>query len=166
MYIDLVKEFMLTAGQEVKNNPETLSKKTGKLRLSLILEELEELSVALGLNAEFKKMMYIRANKEVQFETTNLIEQMDAYCDLQYVLSGAILASGMQDSFDRNFKAVHESNMSKFCIDLDEVRDTINYLDIRESVYTKMIGKYYIIYRKSDNKVLKSINYKPVKIEL
>jgi predicted HAD superfamily Cof-like phosphohydrolase len=41
------------------------------------------------------------------------VEIADALCDLQYVLSGAILEFGFGGKFKSLFEEVHRSNMSK-----------------------------------------------------
>ena len=61
--------FMKTFGQDVKNKPSFSTDKTNKLRIDLIKEELDELTVALK-------------NKD-------LIEVADALTDILYVTYGA-----------------------------------------------------------------------------
>ena len=83
--------FMKTFGQEVKLDPSFSTDKINKLRLSLIKEELEELSDAM--------------NKK------NLLEVADALTDILYVTYGAGHAFGI--NLDRCFDEVQNSNMSK-----------------------------------------------------
>ena len=83
--------FMKTFGQEVKLNPSFSTDKINKLRLSLIREELEELSDAMS-----KK---------------NLLEVADALTDILYVTYGAGHAFGID--LDKCFDEVQNSNMSK-----------------------------------------------------
>jgi len=66
---------------------------TNGLRIKLLREELDELSMAL--------------------ENRDPVESIDALCDLQYVLSGAVLALGFNPGFEAAFNAVHQSNMEK-----------------------------------------------------
>ena len=140
-YITQVKEFMQTFGQPVIDSPSIPSKDRCDLRVSLIAEELEELKVAIKDN--------------------DLVEIADALCDLQYVLSGAIIEFGMKDKFDDMFAEVQRSNMSKACETVEDAEKTIEYyLKERgdESYYKEVDGKF-LVYRKTDNKVLKSVNY-------
>ena len=65
------------------------------LRVSLLSEELKELEEAI--------------------ENKDLVEIADALCDLQYVLSGAILEFGLGEKFKALFDEVQRSNMSKAC---------------------------------------------------
>ena len=83
--------FMKTFGQEVKLDPSLSTDKINKLRLSLIREELEELSDAM--------------NKK------NLLEVADALTDILYVTYGAGHAFGID--LDKCFGEVQNSNMSK-----------------------------------------------------
>ena len=83
--------FMKTFGQEVKLDPSFSTDKINKLRLSLIREELEELSDAM--------------NKK------NLLEVADALTDILYVTYGAGHAFGI--NLDKCFDEVQNSNMSK-----------------------------------------------------
>ena len=83
--------FMKTFGQEVKNKPSFSTDKTNKLRIDLIKEELDELTVALK-------------NKD-------LIEVADALTDILYVTYGAGHAFGI--NLDKCFDEVQNSNMSK-----------------------------------------------------
>ena len=86
--------FMKTFGQEVKLDPSFSTDKINKLRLSLIREELEELSDAM--------------NKK------NLLEVADALTDILYVTYGAGHAFGI--NLDKCFDEVQNSNMSKLDI--------------------------------------------------
>ena len=82
---------MKTFGQDVKNKPSFSTDKTNKLRIDLIKEELDELTVALK-------------NKD-------LIEVADALTDILYVTYGAGHAFGI--NLDKCFDEVQNSNMSK-----------------------------------------------------
>jgi len=83
--------FMKTFGQEVKNKPSFSTDKINKLRIDLIKEELEELTVAMN-------------NKD-------LLEVADALTDILYVTYGAGHAFGI--NLDKCFEEVQNSNMSK-----------------------------------------------------
>jgi predicted HAD superfamily Cof-like phosphohydrolase len=63
-----------------------------QVRTSLIQEELDELCVA--------------------WEKGDIVEMIDALCDLEYVVMGAAVALGLQDIMPF-FNEVHRSNMSK-----------------------------------------------------
>ncbi len=86
-----VKNFMITYGQEVKEKPSLPDKKIIKLRLDLIKEELDELSVAINNN--------------------DILEIADALTDILYVTYGAGHSFGI--NLDKCFAEVQRSNMSK-----------------------------------------------------
>lgn len=127
--------------------PTIPSKERSMLRINLLEEELKELKDAI--------------------EANDIVEIADAFCDLQYVLSGAILEFGMGMKFKKLFKEVQRSNMSKACQDLQEAEDTLNhYKETKDTeAYIKPKEDKYLVYRKSDHKVLKSIKYSPAQID-
>ena len=86
-----VGTFMKTFGQEVKESSSFSTDKINQLRLSLIKEELEELSDAM--------------------QKKDLIEVADALTDILYVTYGAGHAFGI--NLDKCFDEVQNSNMSK-----------------------------------------------------
>ncbi len=83
--------FMSTFGQEVKKKSELSSEKTNFLRLSLIQEELDELTKAIKEN--------------------DILEVADALTDILYVTYGAGHSFGI--NLDKCFDEVQKSNMSK-----------------------------------------------------
>jgi len=142
-----VAEFHKTFNLPILEEPTIPSKERCELRLSLIEEELRELREAI--------------------EDNDLVEVADAFCDIQYVLSGAILEFGLANKFDELFSEVQRSNMSKACKSMEEAEATQKkYLDEKGvTSYVKQIGDDYLVYRESDSKVLKSVNYSPADIE-
>ena len=83
--------FMTTFGQEVKKKSELSSEKINSLRVSLIKEELDELTKAINEN--------------------DILEVADALTDILYVTYGAGHAFGVD--LDKCFDEVQKSNMSK-----------------------------------------------------
>ena len=83
--------FMSTFGQEVKKKSELSSEKINSLRISLIQEELEELTKAIKDN--------------------DILEVADALTDILYVTYGAGHSFGI--NLDKCFEEVQKSNMSK-----------------------------------------------------
>ena len=86
-----VKIFMKTFNQEVKTKPSFSTDKINSLRYELIIEELDELKVAMKNN--------------------DLLEVADALTDILYVTYGAGHAFGID--LDKCFEEVQNSNMSK-----------------------------------------------------
>lgn len=168
-YINKVKEFMSTFGEPVVNKPTEMPEDRNKLKISLIFEELKEYAEASGMEAEFSEMCINFSANFAKYSNNkasniNLIEQLDALCDLQYVVSGAVLENGFGSIFDKAFAEVHRSNMSKACNTEDEALDTCEkYKDT--PAYFSNEQRPIIVYRKSDNKILKSINYSPANLK-
>ena len=77
---------------------------------------------------------------------------------------------GFEKVFKEAFKRVHESNMSKFCANLDTVHRTISqpqYKDINTMNYVQLGNTYYVTIGKNnldlaEGKLIKSIDYKKV----
>lgn len=137
-----VSEFHTRFGHPVLKNPQLPTLKRINLRISLIQEELDELREATTKN--------------------DLVGVADSLCDLQYVLSGAILEFGMKDIFKLLFNEVHRSNMSKACSSKEEAEETVNFYKLQkgeDAVYKIDESGNFIVYRTSDNKILKSIRY-------
>ena len=93
--LNSVALFHETFGLPVLGEAQLISKERSNLRLNLLKEELKELEEAI--------------------EAGDLVEIADAFCDLQYVLSGAILEYGLGSKFKELFDEVQRSNMSKTC---------------------------------------------------
>ena len=142
-----VAQFHETFGMPILDSPQIPDAKRCALRVSLLQEELDELKEAI--------------------ENDDLVEVADALCDLQYVLSGAILEFGMADSFKEMFDEVQRSNMSKTCKSMQEALDTQDhYQKSRDtkSFVAKKNGEF-LVYREGDQKVLKSVKYSPANIK-
>src|ERR1700757_4557210 len=90
-----VAEFHRTFDHPIEKTPIIPNEKRCDLRVSLLSEELNELSKAIT--------------------DKNIVEISDALCDLQYVLAGAILEFGLAEKFPELFGEVQRSNMSKAC---------------------------------------------------
>ena len=93
--LNQVAEFHKTFNAPVLKKPQIPSNQRCELRVSLLQEELDELSQAIKLG--------------------DIVEIADALTDLQYVLSGAVLEFGLGDKFVELFDEVQRSNMSKAC---------------------------------------------------
>jgi predicted HAD superfamily Cof-like phosphohydrolase len=144
--LQLVAEFHKTFKHPILAQPTIPSENRCKLRVALIAEELKELEVAI-------------LEKDI-------VEVADALCDIQYVLSGAILEFGLGEKFQALFEEVQRSNMSKACSSEEEARATVEHYrkkDGTECFYQRE-GELWLIYRKSDNKTLKSLNYSPANL--
>ncbi len=145
--LNLVAEFHRTFKHPIVGQPAIPDENRCKLRVALIAEELKEMEVAI-----LEK---------------DLVGVADALCDIQYVLSGAILEFGLADKFRALFEEVQRSNMSKACVSEEEARKTVQHYKDKDGTecYFKREGDKWLIYRQSDNKTIKSINYSPANLE-
>jgi len=145
--LNLVADFHNTFKHPILSKPAIPDENRCKLRVALLAEELKEMEVAILEN--------------------DLVGVADALCDLQYVLSGAILEFGLGDKFKALFDEVQRSNMSKACNSEEEAEQTVQHYkqkDGTECYYRQEAGKW-LVYRKSDNKTIKSINYSPADLD-
>jgi len=81
--------------------------------------------------------------------------------DLQWVHANMILMAGIQDNYDDFFQKVADSNFSKFCMTEEEAKQSVEYYSQTKSIQAeyKKVDNYYVILRKSDGKILKSVNW-------
>ena len=145
--LNQVADFHRTFNAPILDTPQIPSEQRCELRVNLLQEELNELSQAIKDN--------------------DIVEIADALCDIQYVLSGAVLEFGLGDKFVELFNEVQRSNMSKACNTQQEALMTLSHYkkkDGTEGYYKKINGKW-LVYRASDDKVLKSINYSPANLK-
>jgi len=145
--LNLVADFHRTFKHPILENPSIPSEDRCKLRIALIAEELKELEEAI--------------------KDKDITEIADALCDIQYVLSGAILEFGLGDKFKALFEEVQRSNMSKACNSEKEAMETVAFYkskDNTECYYREEAGKW-LVYRKTDNKTIKSVNYSPADLK-
>ena len=145
--LNQVADFHRTFNAPILDTPQIPSEQRCKLRVDLLQEELNELSQAIKDN--------------------DLVEIADALCDIQYVLSGAVLEFGLGDKFVELFNEVQRSNMSKACTTEEEAQMTLEHYKQKDGTegYYKQIGDKWVTYRNGDDKVLKSIGYSPANIK-
>ena len=120
-----------------------------KLRIGLIEEELNELKDAIKNN--------------------DFTEVRDAIGDLLYVTYGTASSFGI--NADEDYDVIHRSNMTKLCKTEDEAQETVEWYKNNNTVYDSPCYRkcdddiHWVVYNKSSGKILKSINYTPVKFE-
>lgn len=145
--LNQVAEFHKTFNAPILPTPQIPSTERCALRVALLQEELDELKKAI--------------------EDQDITEVADALCDLQYVLSGAVLEFGLGEKFVSLFNEVQRSNMSKACSSQEEADRTIEFYKNERGVeaYSEVSGNRINVHRKEDHKVLKSINYSPANLK-
>jgi len=145
--LNQVAEFHRTFKHPVLDQPTIPSKRRCELRVALIREELQELEEAI--------------------KDQDIVEIADALCDIQYVLSGAVLEFGLGEKFRDLFDEVQRSNMSKSCATKEEAEATIKHYSENKGIdcfYQEADG-HFLVYRTDDHKTLKSINYSPADLK-
>lgn len=171
-----VAEFMNTFNQEFPTVPTIPTNKDFNFRLNLIKEELIELAEAGGSEVltDFGRDLY-DSSEHIRYKVENMREHLipnkvgalDALQDLKYVLYGTILKFGMQDIDADAFEEVHNSNISKACE--NEVIANLTCDKYKnegiETILEIKSPSNILVLRASDNKVLKSINYKPAQLD-
>lgn len=144
--LNQVAEFHKTFNAPILRTPQIPSKERCELRIALLQEELNELKEAIADH--------------------NLVEIADALCDLQYVLSGAVLEFGLGEKFVNLFNEVQRSNMSKACANQKEADETIAfYKEKGEEAFSQESGDKINVHRVSDHKVLKNKYYSPADLK-
>ncbi|MCB0569784.1 MAG: nucleoside triphosphate pyrophosphohydrolase family protein [Phaeodactylibacter sp.] len=145
--LNQVAEFHRTFRHPIEARPLIPSEERCRLRVALLAEELQELEKAI--------------------EGQDIVEVADALCDLQYVLSGAVLEFGLGPKFRALFDEVQRSNMSKACRTREEAEATMRYYKEERGVESYVVESdgAFLVYRSEDNKTLKSIYYSPAALE-
>ena len=115
-----VRKFMKTFGQEVRKKAGFPNDKITSLRYNLIVEELNELKVAL--------------------EDKDIKEVADALTDILYVTYGAGHAFGID--LDKCFKEVQDSNMSKLGSDGKPIYNEKGKVMKGPNYFKPDLGKY------------------------
>jgi uncharacterized protein YaaQ len=141
-FVDEVEVFNKTFGKPNNYTPTVPNdKKLTDFVVSFIREETDELEQAI--------------------KDKDIVEVLDAICDLLYVAVGnATMVFGLKDKLVPAYAEVQASNMSKSCATVEEAVATINERSKEHGeCYFRKVGSRYVVYRKSDDKVMKSINY-------
>jgi hypothetical protein len=142
-FISEVEEFNELMGKSYQNRTiPTINAKDAQFVIDFIEEELDELKQAV--------------------KEKNIVEILDALLDITYVgLGNGALVFGIKDKMEAGYAEVQASNMSKICSTLAEAEETVKVRSKQQGTachYEEIKGKY-VVYRSSDNKVMKSINY-------
>lgn len=143
----MVADFHATFKHPILPEPSIPDEERCNLRIALLAEELKELDAAI--------------------RDKDIVEVADALCDIQYVLSGAILEFGLANKFHDLFEEVQRSNMSKACASEEEALRTMEYCKDKDGTecYYRREGEKWLVYRKSDNKTIKSVGYSPANLK-
>lgn len=141
-FVSEVEEFNATMGKPNNYESTIPDTKAWMFVYDFILEELEEYKVAC--------------------ESGDIVEVLDALCDIAYVSIGnGALLHGLKDKLWDAYQEVQGSNMSKACNNEEEAQATVLRRSKEQNAdcHYEKVGDYYIVYRTSDKKVMKNINY-------
>jgi len=141
-FVDEVQEFNDTFGKP--NNYESTigEKKEWQFVYDFIQEELDEYKEAC--------------------EKGDIVGILDALCDITYVsLGNGALLHGLKGKVWKAYAEVQASNMSKSCETQEVAEETVKVRSEEKGhpCHWEKIGDRYVVYRSSDRKVMKSINY-------
>ena len=141
-FVDEVEEFNATFGKPNNYEPTIGAKKAWQFGYDFILEELEEYKEAC--------------------EKGDIVGILDALCDITYVsLGNGAMLHGLKGKVWEAYQEVQASNMSKSCETESEAKATVAKRSEEKGhpCHYEKIGDRYVVYRSSDRKVMKSINY-------
>ena len=141
-FVDEVQEFNETFGKPNNYEPTIPSKKEWMFVYDFIQEEL----------AEYKEAC----------EKGDIVEILDALCDITYVsLGNGVMLHGLKGKIWNAYQEVQASNMSKSCKTQEEAEQTVKVRSEEKNhpCHFEQVGDRFVVYRTSDNKVMKSINY-------
>jgi len=94
-------------------------------------------------------------------EEGDIVEVLDAFCDIMYVLSAGIMAFGLKDKFLAAYNEVQASNLSKSCATEEEADATAKFRAAasQRPCHFEKRGDKFVVYRSEDRKVQKSLSY-------
>ena len=141
-FVSEVEEFNHTFGKPNNYVPTMPTEKEWKFVYDFIMEELEEYREAC--------------------EKGDIVGVLDALCDITYVsLGNGVMLHGLKDKIEDAYAEVQASNMSKSCATEEEAQETVRVRSEEKGhdCHYEKIGDRWVVYRSSDNKVMKSVNY-------
>jgi predicted HAD superfamily Cof-like phosphohydrolase len=141
-FVSEVETFNATMNKPNNYTPNIPDRKEWEFVYNFILEELEEYKHAC--------------------ETGNIVEVLDALCDITYVsLGNGAMLHGLKDKIVPAYDEVQASNMSKACKTEEEAKTTVKKRSKEqgEKCHYEQVGEHFIVYRTRDRKVMKNINY-------
>ena len=130
-----VKEFHELFEHPIGTDPNCVEPlKIRQLRIKLLFEELQELAVASDVQGTFGELCTKALNEEFDENETGYqdgdvvdkVEELDAITDIQYVLDGKKLTSGLHTITEEAFNLVHANNMKKAHTSLEHMLETIH----------------------------------------
>ena len=142
-FVSEVEEFNNTFGKTNNYEPTIPDEKEWRFVYDFILEELQEYKEAC--------------------ERGDIVEVLDALCDIAYVSIGnGTMLHGLKNKIWPAYQEVQASNLSKACSSEEEAMETVRVRTKEqgeECYFEKLEDGRYIVYRKRDKKVMKSVKF-------
>ena len=158
----MVKEFNKLTGVLPSTSPD---KDDLSLAVSLVDEELIEVAEAMQDEYDYREEGDVQIGGVVMSHEQRVQHLAKEIAGLLYVAYG--LADRYSFDIDAVFAAVHESKCTKFCYSATELTQSLQALkeqgvdaEFKQEGWTDDGKPIYVITRKEDGKVMKSINYK------
>jgi len=171
--IKKVLDFHTTFNQRVGTSPTALEPlEVRQLRIKLLFEELAELAEASDCKMTMTELCFnyfgphlkLEDHECVDGDNVNKIEELDALADIQYVLNGKIITSGLQEVFDSAFNVVHENNMTKAHTSLDHAKKTAREKGLIGHQIVTRDNHKFLLYN-GDGKLIKPYDHVKVGLE-
>tara|TARA_R110000822_G_scaffold64732_1_gene158714 strand:+ start:708 stop:1280 length:573 start_codon:yes stop_codon:yes gene_type:complete len=141
-FVSEVETFNTLMGKINEYAPNIPEEKDWKFVYNFILEELEEYKEAC--------------------ESGNIVEVLDALCDIAYVsLGNGTMLHGLKSKILSAYEEVQARNISKACKTEEDAILTVNQRSKEQGTacHYKKVGNHFIVYRSHDLKVMKNIKY-------
>ena len=141
-FISEVETFNVVMGKPNNYEPIIPERKEWEFVYNFVLEEIEEYKHAC--------------------ETGNIVEVLDALCDIAYVsLGNGAMLHGLKTKVWGAYQEVQASNLSKACKTEEDAKATVEVRSKEQGkdCHYEKVGDYYIVYRTYDYKVMKNVNY-------
>lgn len=141
-FVSEVEDFNNAMGKPNNYIPTIPSEKEWRFVYDFILEELEEYREAC--------------------ESGDIVGVLDAIGDLLYVAVGnSAMLHGLKYKIQDAYQEIQASNLSKCCETEELAKETakVRSEELNIETHYEKVGDTYVVYRSSDRKVMKSINY-------
>lgn len=141
-FVDEVEQFNAAMNKPNNYEPVIPDEKEWKFVVDFIREETAELEQAC--------------------KDRNIVEVLDALLDITYVsLGNGAMLFGLKDRILPGYAEVQASNMSKLCKTEEVAKESVKAMEEKYGVpyYYEKFKDHWVVYRKSDRKVGKSVEY-------
>ncbi len=161
-----VEEFHEMVGDYFGKMGELEPREIRQLRIALLFEELQELAEAGDVQGSFMSLCQEAHTKLLAADVedgdnVDKVEELDAICDIEYLLNGKKLTSGLASVFEEAFELVHRNNMDKGHISYEAA---IKTSEKRGGAKIRTSRGRFLVHRE-DGKLLKPWNHEKVDLK-